>query len=138
LRYSWFNSDDEGRDFYKTDAKHKELEDQMVKRSSEIWNLDPRKQFDAYFETLKSFPMYGLEDCVQRLGTAIDSKAMPIMLMWGLKDQDVPFESNYDRWLNALQSGSGGQCVQSLEVPDCGHNPLMEDAELVLPVCCLR
>jgi pimeloyl-ACP methyl ester carboxylesterase len=179
VRHSMFHDDEAASDFHKTDERRRALEAVMMARGAEMWQMDPHGQFDAFWESLKAFPLYGLDDCVQRLGSnyrephsnasaastssnlvenasgatpSADDNAeaaaeqrkadergtsLPILLVWGQCDETIAFAPNLERWVDTLQAGDGGQMVQTIEIPECGHNPLVRFQNLNLTNCLL-
>lgn len=51
--------------------------------------------YDAFWESVLQFPLYGLESVVASVATRPEIK---IMIAWGRNDKAVPFDHGYSRW----------------------------------------
>jgi pimeloyl-ACP methyl ester carboxylesterase len=89
------------KDFHNHTGVFLEREEASVQRMNEQYENNPQ-WFNAFFQSVLQFPLYGLTAEVKTLSEIND---LPIHLVWGKNDPTVPFKPDYQRWKTALEAG---------------------------------
>jgi pimeloyl-ACP methyl ester carboxylesterase len=87
----------------------------QVEKINELYKEVP-SVFDASYECLLQFPLFTLEEEVEKLGL---NKTFPLLLMWGKKDETIPYDPNFSKWLKYLQKKE--DMLSCVLYDDLGH-----------------
>lgn len=85
-----------------------------------VWNQLDRGTFRAILRLYRSAP----EELLARLGEGLGAIGAPALVVWGLRDRYIP-----GRFGRAYSEALGG--AELMELPDAGHWPWMERADVV-------
>jgi pimeloyl-ACP methyl ester carboxylesterase len=110
-------------ELYREDGVFKERSDKFVQAQKDQQKLRPNR-FDAFYECIKYFPLYGIEASVRAVGAR---QGLPIHVLWGDHDTMVPYEDGIAKWRRQLE---GSACKATFYVQkDAGHSLLIEYPE---------
>lgn len=88
--------------------------------------------FDAFFQSVLDFPLFGLYSTALSLGR---TTGLPVLLLWGARDKVVKFTPCHGRWWGALRAarhdGKEGCTLTDVVLPELGHGAFLEQRELV-------
>jgi pimeloyl-ACP methyl ester carboxylesterase len=82
--------------------------------------------FEAVWQCLMQFPLYGSEDIVETLA---NNSTIEVLLMWGKKDQLVPY-NNLNKWRQILEKN--GKQFTCISYEELGHHFFFEERERAL------
>ena len=88
--------------FVAHDGESLKYENESIDMLTEVYKTNPL-MFEAFFQSVLQFPLYGLDTTVQNMTQKYD---ISILLMWGKLDKAVPFDPNFLRWKNIIDSSS--------------------------------
>jgi pimeloyl-ACP methyl ester carboxylesterase len=115
-------------DFTLSDSKAVELQEKSIENLRSIFARAP-STFEAFWQSVLQFPLYGLDHCVARIATFSE---LPVLLMWGERDSAVTYSPNFARWKEILDTRlaeEGCASVRYITYHDLGHGFFVESPD---------
>jgi pimeloyl-ACP methyl ester carboxylesterase len=102
------------------------LENEVVAKLHAIMNERPTV-YDAFWQSVLHFPLYGLENVVASVASRHNMK---VLIAWGRNDKAVPFSPCFARWKAAFDDASHPSVAYHV-YDNAGHAFFMEREEEV-------
>ena len=115
-------------DFTLSDSKAVELQEKSIENLRSIFARTPTT-FEAFWQSVLQFPLYGLDHCVARIAAFSD---IPVLVMWGDRDSAVTYSPNFNSWKELLDirlTVEGGSSVRYITYHGLGHGFFVENPD---------
>ncbi len=107
-------------DFYSHEGVFLEREEDMMRGMRAMYDSNTNA-FDAFFQSVLQFPLYGLEAEITAMA---QNDHLSVLLLWGKGDIAVPLEPSFSRWTDMMTKG---KCVfSSKQYDNAAHGFLLE------------
>lgn len=116
-------------DFVLRDAKAVELQEKSIEDLRSI-HAEAPSTFEAFWQSVLQFPLYGLDNSVARMATFSD---IPVLIVWGDRDTAVPYSPSFNRWKTLLDARlpiEGGASVRYITYNGLGHGFFIENPDV--------
>lgn len=109
-------------DFYSHEGEALELENEQVRDLTLMYDNNPHA-FPSFWGTFTTFPLI---DISKSLKVLKDIEDFPIYLLWGDKDEAVPFATSYPKWIKFFDTTTNKCRFETKVYPNAKHGFFLE------------
>ncbi len=114
-------------DFYSHTGEALELENEQVNDLTRMYDNNPHA-FPSFWGTFSTFP---LVDISKQLKIIKEIENFPIYLLWGDKDEAIPFSSSYPKWIKFFDENTNKCHFETKVYPNAKHGFYLEYHSIV-------